>query len=314
VKKKSRTPLKLLAPANYRAEKAKNKKFMSESYTIMFYAREFVPGDAFYLELLRRKSAPDQIKPQVLISDKELQLTSTDWGYRAMFAIHPENKENPLTLEIIDYSFGKKTRQSFSLELTPKEFPVSTSAMNVGRFSRTDLAADKEIQKRVSQEIQLKAELFRKDTPDKLNAQLSHPRNFHSLTSPFYIKRIYEQYEIRKGVKINREPIVSYHTGLDFMAKTGDPVYSMASGTVVLAQSLYYEGNCVIVDHGSRIFSIFMHLDTLNVNKNDLVEAGQLIGNAGSTGVSTGAHLHVSLYVRGTPADPLSFLYLPIRD
>ena len=79
------------------------------------------------------------------------------------------------------------------------------------------------------------------------------------------------------------------------------------------AEKLYFEGNMVIVDHGNRIFSYYMHMSEIRVNPGDLVEAGQVVGLVGSTGMSTAAHLHVSVVINGVQADPLSFLARPYR-
>ena len=99
-----------------------------------------------------------------------------------------------------------------------------------------------------------------------------------------------------------------YHRGLDYAGAAGSPVIAPASGRVALVGRVYQgfrvHGNVVGIDHGQGVNSIFMHLSRINVKEGDFVKAGQLIGAVGSTGASTGPHLHWGLYVNGQSVDP----------
>jgi lysostaphin len=103
-----------------------------------------------------------------------------------------------------------------------------------------------------------------------------------------------------------------YHRGVDYAGGFGSPVVSPAAGRVALvgreAEGFRVHGNVVGVDHGQGVVSIFMHLSKIKVKEGDLVLPGQLIGNIGSTGASTGPHLHWGLYVQGESIDPASWL------
>ncbi len=90
------------------------------------------------------------------------------------------------------------------------------------------------------------------------------------------------------------------------------PVFSMADGKIVLAMKMFYEGNLVAVDHGNKVFTYYMHMDSMAVKEGDIVKAGDLVGRVGSTGTSTGPHLHVALSIRGVHVHPLSLLSLPV--
>lgn len=304
----------ILSPKNYKQDQPQSKKLATEFYNMELYAREFVHGDIIYLELIPLTNVKMNFSPKAFVNGTKLNMTPQKWGYRSFFAIHPENENPDVKLEIELLVDGNPVRQLHVLTLSNKQFPVSKTAMNVGKFSRTDLPIDKELQERIQKEYKLKEKIFKLDTPDLLTGVLSHPRNFHQLTSPFYEKRIYEQYEIKQGKKISQKPRISYHRGLDFYARTGEAIFAMGAGKIVLAESMYYEGNCVIIDHGSKILSIYMHMSKISAQEGQTIKAGELIGYAGSTGISTGAHLHVSMYVNSVPADPLSLLFLPIRD
>ena len=99
-----------------------------------------------------------------------------------------------------------------------------------------------------------------------------------------------------------------YHRGVDYAGAAGSPVTAPAAGRVALvgkvSQGFRVHGNVVGIDHGQGVTSIFMHLSRINVTEGDLVKPGQLIGAVGSTGASTGPHLHWGLYVNGQSVDP----------
>ncbi|MGC2697301.1 MAG: M23 family metallopeptidase [Candidatus Angelobacter sp.] len=100
------------------------------------------------------------------------------------------------------------------------------------------------------------------------------------------------------------------HKGLDFRASIGTPVHATNSGTVILARPLYFEGNCVMLDHGQGLMTIYMHLSEFKVKEGEKVAAGQLIALSGGTGRSTGPHLHFAVRWRGEYLDPATLLQL----
>jgi murein DD-endopeptidase MepM/ murein hydrolase activator NlpD len=100
----------------------------------------------------------------------------------------------------------------------------------------------------------------------------------------------------------------SRHTGTDFGAPAGAEVRAPAAGKVVLADELYYSGNTVVVDHGLGLFSFYGHLEKYTVEAGAAVKRGDLLGNVGSTGRSTGPHLHWSIRLAGARVDPLRLM------
>ncbi|MCL5038769.1 MAG: M23 family metallopeptidase [Firmicutes bacterium] len=98
------------------------------------------------------------------------------------------------------------------------------------------------------------------------------------------------------------------HSGLDIANKKGTPILATNSGRVTLADDLYVTGKTVVIDHGLNLYSSYSHLASLKVREGDLVQKGQVIGEMGSTGFSTGSHLHWVISVGRTPVDPKSFL------
>ena len=98
------------------------------------------------------------------------------------------------------------------------------------------------------------------------------------------------------------------HTGLDFPAESGTPIYSAAGGVVVTQEFHPQYGNMVEIDHGNDLISRYAHASRVFVKKGDLVKRGQKIAAVGTTGRSTGPHLHFEVLVQGVPQDPLKFL------
>jgi murein DD-endopeptidase MepM/ murein hydrolase activator NlpD len=82
------------------------------------------------------------------------------------------------------------------------------------------------------------------------------------------------------------------HSGLDISAPSGTDVFAANSGRINLAMTLTVTGNTIIIDHGMKLFSSYCHMSKLMVKEGELVKKGQLIGKVGSTGFSTGPHLH----------------------
>ncbi|MBI5520889.1 MAG: M23 family metallopeptidase [Desulfovibrio sp.] len=111
------------------------------------------------------------------------------------------------------------------------------------------------------------------------------------------------------GRVLNGEPKAP-HRGLDLEADTGQPVTAAAEGTVILTGGFYYAGNCVYLDHGQGLVSMYFHLSEVRVEQGQRVARGQLIGLAGDTGRSTRAHLHFGVSALGRLVDPAPlFLY-----
>ena len=95
------------------------------------------------------------------------------------------------------------------------------------------------------------------------------------------------------------------HYGIDIAAKKGEPVKSTAKGIVILVEkNLYFTGGTIFIDHGHGINSIYSHLDTVLVKKNQLVNEGDIIATVGSTGRSTGPHLDFRIYWKNIAVDP----------
>ena len=98
------------------------------------------------------------------------------------------------------------------------------------------------------------------------------------------------------------------HTGLDFQADTGTQILAAAGGVVVTQEFHPAYGNLIEVDHGNDLITRYAHASKVMVKKGDLIKRGQKIAEVGTTGRSTGAHLHFEVLVQGVPQDPQKFL------
>jgi hypothetical protein len=98
------------------------------------------------------------------------------------------------------------------------------------------------------------------------------------------------------------------HTGLDFEAGPGTPILAAAGGVVVTAEAHPQYGNMVEIDHGNNLVTRYAHTSRFWVKKGDIVKRGQHIADVGTTGRSTGPHLHFEVLVQGVPQDPRKFL------
>src|SRR3989338_5872799 len=104
-------------------------------------------------------------------------------------------------------------------------------------------------------------------------------------------------------------PYQLFHSGIDIAGPKGTPVHPFMEGTVVYAGEIWWGfGKHVIIDHGNNITSVYAHLDKIFVVKGHPVTINQVIGNRGSTGWSTGPHLHFQINVYGLPVDPRTFM------
>jgi murein DD-endopeptidase MepM/ murein hydrolase activator NlpD len=111
--------------------------------------------------------------------------------------------------------------------------------------------------------------------------------------------------------------LASVHRGLDYHAKMSTPVAAINSGRVVLARPLYYEGGCVVIDHGLGLMSVYMHLSKSQVKVGQRVRKGQIIALSGASGRATGPHLHLGIRWEGSYLDAAKLFEIkmpPIRQ
>lgn len=216
-------------------------------------------------------------------------------GWYALAGLDIEAPVGPSTLKIEVKSDAGVSHIVLPVEIHPARY--RTESLSVApRFVEPN---PKELE-RIKAEIQLKARIF--------SASALRPLwrgNFRPpVTSPpagnFGERRMFNG------------TLASIHKGMDFRARSGTPVRAANSGVVVLARRLYFEGNCVVVDHGMGLYTISMHLSRMSVHEGQHVSTGQRLGLSGATGRVTGPHLHWAVRWEGAYLDPAKLLKMDL--
>jgi murein DD-endopeptidase MepM/ murein hydrolase activator NlpD len=131
-----------------------------------------------------------------------------------------------------------------------------------------------------------------------------------------YRKPVIGEVEFTSGFGVRSDPFLgrpAMHTGLDFRAQTGDPVRATANGKVASSGWAGGYGRMVEIDHGNGLSTRYGHLSEISVKVGDVIKIGQVIGAVGSTGRSTGPHLHYETRIDGDAVDPQKFLRAGVR-
>jgi len=257
--------------------------FLSVSYgkPVELYLPFTYPGSLGKFEVDR---PVNELKVVLGYREKRYVFKSVNGAKEVFFVIPYRVQKGVFSLSL--YENGRRT--FFKLEkVKPKHYRVSRIWVKTRPLKG-------ELLQRVIRESRLLRQILHQVTPKKFKEEKLYPplKNL-SISTPFGARRI-----------INGKKR-SIHWGTDFRAKKGTPVHAALSGKVVLARNLYFTGNTVVIDHGLGIHTLYAHLSKINVKEGQFVKAGQVIGKVGSTGRSTGPHLHFGFYVEGERADPM---------
>ena len=194
----------------------------------------------------------------------------------------------------LESSRGVKKDIPFKLAVSGKTFP-SKKIKVAGRCTSLAPAA----MERIKNEKGILGHIYSISTPGWLgDGRFIMPLS-GSISGAFGERRVFNR------------GFMSRHRGIDIRSPKGTSIRASNSGKVVLSGDLYFSGNTVIINHGIGLFSIYCHMSKTIVWKDVFVDKGEVIGYTGSTGRSTGPHLHWGLRLADTYADPLSIMYLP---
>jgi murein DD-endopeptidase MepM/ murein hydrolase activator NlpD len=208
--------------------------------------------------------------------------------FRALVPTSPLDRPGRLAIQVS----GTEETRNLAVELRNRTFRTQRITLSPGQ---SDLGTDHEFDR--------VATFKRLVTPDRYwNGPLARPSQ-GSVRTEYGVRRYYN------GVFAQDY----YHRGVDYAAATGSPVVAPAAGYVRLvgrvAEGFELHGNTIGIDHGQGVLSIMIHLSRIDVKEGDFVRAGQVIAGVGSTGASTGPHLHWGLYVHGVAIDPVPWRY-----
>ena len=161
-------------------------------------------------------------------------------------------------------------------------------------------APSPEEQRQIEQDKETKAEAFKTLSPGReWKGSFAPPVNAE-ISDVFGVERVFNG------------SVESTHQGLDFRVPSGTSVAAVNSGHVLLARSLFFEGNCVVIDHGQGLLTLYLHLSKFSVKEGDEVIKGQPIGLSGGTGRATGPHLHLAVRWQGVYLNPAVMLKLKL--
>jgi len=224
----------------------------------------------------------------------ELDAADGSWFALAAVGLNVTEGEYPLDLDGVANDGSKIL---FRAEVTIGRGSYRTVDLRVAdRFT----APNATTRARIAREQKFKAAVFATVTTKRLWDGRFAPPIPSTATDSFGVRRTFN------GVQ------QSVHQGSDYRAKVGSPIASMNAGRVLLARNLFFEGGCIIIDHGQGLLTIYMHLSKFSVKEGDRVERGQQIGLSGATGRVTGPHLHVSVRWQGVYLDPLALVSLSL--
>lgn len=263
----------------------------------------YMNGSVSYLDvLMSAKSFSDflgrfQSLQSIMEQDKEV-LTQTE-SYKTLVADKKAQVE--VELASVKTLYSEMATKKADLETKEKEKEVFIASINQKIEETEDIseeaeAALMEFGQKYSKLLEQKKQLKTYYTGGKLGMPLKRD---YRLSSPFG----YRTHPVT-GQK-NK-----LHTGIDMAVPEGTPVYAAESGTVIVAQSWSGYGNCIIINHGGGLWTLYGHLKPggILVEKGETVKRGEKIGLVGMTGTATGYHLHFEVRKDGTPVNPVPYL------
>jgi murein DD-endopeptidase MepM/ murein hydrolase activator NlpD len=233
--------------------------------------------------------------PSGQFAGQELNFAPYEEGYVALVGLDALTEPGLYTLTLTGSGSGE--------EWWPFEQEVQVSSSN---FMTQTVNVPEELAPLLAPEVRAEEDEFlgtfySQFTPEKRwDGLFQTPVTNTVVTAPYGDLRSY-----------NGGPFDIFHSGVDYGGSTGTPIMAPAAGTIVYTGTVDLRGNTVIVDHGLGVHSGYYHLSEIEVNVGDSVEPGQVIGFGGSTGLSTGPHLHWELRIHDVPVNGQQWTEVP---
>ncbi|MCD6413484.1 MAG: M23 family metallopeptidase [Elusimicrobia bacterium] len=179
--------------------------------------------------------------------------------------------------------FRKNRKIEKEIVVKAKKFRTSVIPVERGKLPSVSKKEKMSVRKKI-----------RESTKKRFFGKFSYPLKKYNVTSEFGVKRV-----DKNGRVLWR------HKGVDLAAPAGAPVFPASRGKVSLVLNSPLMGKSIFIDHGQGIISVYMHLGRINVKTGEIVTEKDEIGEVGSSGISTGSHLHLGIYLFGVPVDPV---------
>ncbi len=262
---------------------------------LTWYPRKAKPGDTVIVRVLPHAQTP--ITVSVRVFDAWYPLVKTGQAYQGFVPLHGLVLPGLLRVTLgLNITPTLTHTVNIPVWVEEGDFPSQKIVLPPGKGNL--LAAQT-----LEEEAVYVAEVWaRSQGPPRWQGPFSWPIDIEKwpTTSPYGVRRIYNEGVVR-----------GYHTGQDIAAPEGTPVYAPAAGVVILAEPLQVRGNAVIIDHGAGVTSNYWHLSEIAVKAGQTVARGEVIGKVGTTGLSTGAHLHWEMRIYGIPVNPVPWTQDP---
>lgn len=309
--------LTILCLFNFSFIFAANAKYLSEDYNLYVSYNDIItPGDAIFVRMKitysknhkKNKNETEKKATLQLLKDKKII------EHANFYSINKKKSSNnellcgiPVSLWLQDGNYSIKVIFENS-ENDVKEF-ILPSTLKMKTFPKETIQLDEK-----NSEIKTDNSPERAAQIEKLNNILftSMPSDVYTLKkfiSPTDSQRYTAHFgDIRTYLYVNGKSSSSSHYGNDYGIPTGSEVRAANDGRVVMAETRISTGWSVVIEHLPGLYSLYYHMDELNVKEGDTVKAGELIGKSGATGLATGPHLHWEMRLNGSAVRPEFFL------
>jgi murein DD-endopeptidase MepM/ murein hydrolase activator NlpD len=260
----------------------------SSAIEVAVSPQEVFPGDAFAIKVTEMEFS--KLPPASCLGKK---YHFSPCGVRCLIAVGAvEIKTNPGVYPVNVRAGGKIKR--VDIVVRPRSFPTMELTM-----PEEEIFLSPENLARVKKEERRLRSVFQKVHHRIWEGNFLLPLN-NEISSQYGTKRIFNKKRI------------STHRGIDIKGKEGEEVRASNHGRVILAGGLFFGGNTVILDHGLGIYSLYMHLSKVRAIPGEMVSKGDVVGLVGSSGRSSGPHLHFGIKIMNTSVNPLSLVGLDL--
>ena len=233
--------------------------------------------------------------------------------------VHSSRKLVDLNLKIMRENLSAFENRITTLELLSYKLAES-SGINLNSFKK--IIDQNSNNHKSSEVISMSESLFDNKKYKMIDNKIKNLDDSYAFLEQFFYKKKSENktypsvIPIKKGSRSSNfgwriDPftkVKTFHEGTDFVAKTGEPILAAAGGFVIFSGSHYQYGNMIDIDHGNGLSTRYAHADKLLVNVGQLVLPGEKIALVGSTGRSTGPHLHYEIRMNNIPRNPNRYL------
>ncbi len=265
-------------------------------------------GDTFYLELLLSPSSFADManKAEYIEALSRYDRNKLDEYVQTKELIELCKEELEVEKEVLDEAKAAVELEEANVSALISEKTTQLTMVNMDIADKE--AAIKEFEAMIAAENEEIAALEKAVAEEKARLAAENARVYNggmfAWPCPGY-KRISDEYGYRMHPILGRE---QFHNGLDMAAPGGTAILAAYDGDVVAASSSASMGNYIMIDHGSGLYTIYMHASALYVSKGQTVSKGETIAAVGSTGRSTGNHLHFSVRLNGNYVNPWDYL------